>query len=186
MAYSVEDFGDLGLYRIYQTLSGGGLAFVGITEQQMFNILNDSSALGSAKAFFDPYTGSAISEFLESVADITSYSEYKNKSLNNALSQLVGNLGVIQKLKNISVINPNTYDVWIKIWMLPAASVTFGTTETDYKIQVPANGSVILNDTNFCLVSGSACTMAATLNRVDSDTTAIATGVEVYTTLKYR
>lgn len=89
-----------------------------------------------------------------------------------------------RKLLGLTIINPNTYDVWLKFYD-KATAPTVGTDATVNKIQVPASGSVIIDTTaqvKNVLTTGLG--VAVTKVYLDSDTTAVATNCELFLSYK--
>lgn len=174
----VSSFSSSELYYIYEALvtsTGGNV------EEAFYNVLNGSSIYGQPLTLISP-NGLYLSEGMEGLSDLLGYNYYKNKVLNSVKDIIVANTTFTFRVKNINIINPNTYDVFLKLYN--DSTATIGVTPTEYKLQVPANGSYNLNDTNSALFEGQGLAVACTKLLADTDVTALATNVEIYLTYK--
>jgi len=78
-----------------------------------------------------------------------------------------------------NIYNPNAYDVFVKFYDIAAASVVVGTTAVVRTLQIPAQGSVVIEKDQPIQAFNTAISVAATKLYTDADTTAIATDILV-------
>jgi len=98
--------------------------------------------------------------------------EYKTKTLDEAKVQISS---LPCKVFGFYIQNPNTYDVFLKIYDKLSSNVTVGTTATDYTIQIPSSGAVFIPYSSLPIYWFSiGLTIAATKLYEDTDTTALA------------
>jgi len=101
--------------------------------------------------------------------------EYKTKTLDETKVEISA---LPCKVFGYYIQNPNSYDVFLKIYDKLSANVTIGTTDTDYTLQIPANGFVYIPYSNLPIYWLSVgLTIAATKLYLDSDTTALVTNL---------
>lgn len=105
---------------------------------------------------------------------------YVYKNQNNVKQQIDGPiLGYTGRFKGGIFLNPNAYPVYLKLYNDSAANVTIGVTETIYKIQIPANGQVVLDSPKVYVSLSTGFTIAVTKFYLDTDNTALASPCEV-------
>ena len=98
---------------------------------------------------------------------------------NSTKQQVAAILGFGGRFKGGIFLNPNTYPVFLKIYDALAVDVTIGTTPTNYKIQIPANGQVVLDSPKVYLNLANGLTFAVTKFYEDTDLTVLATNCEI-------
>lgn len=185
---------------IRRTTGAAGTSGTGVTEAEVFEVFNGNfTGPNKISSLYEQKSGSQIStaDMLISknnqiTADLlddlqlslytANLQEYVKKDL-DATGVLIKQ-GLV-RLHGLTIINPNTYDVWLKFYN-KATAPTVGTDSTINKFQVPANGSIIIDTTaqikNICSVG---LGVAVTKNYLDSDVTAIVTNCELFLTYKF-
>lgn len=93
---------------------------------------------GPASAPFDTNIGAAAATTLRTIEAKKTFSRYRNTALSSTKQEIKASAGDIYSW---NFINPNTVDVFVKLYDAPAASVTVGTTTPALTLQIPAASS---------------------------------------------
>jgi len=199
MAFAaVEDFSSAELWYIYEALTSGGTS-TGLNQGELFEVFNgDFVGPNKINSLYEQKSGQqrSVAYMLMSKANniaadlledlqVTLYTQnltnYVNKTLNNSGVLIIDG---IAKLHGFTIVNPNTYDVWLKVYD-KAIAPTLGTDATINKFQIPANGSLII-DTTAQVKNTTTLGLGVAVSKfyLDSDATAIVTNCELF--LQYK
>lgn len=201
-AVVVGDFSSRELWNIYSAIIEGNAGVNSLLDQgELFEVFNGDFMGAGVKiqSLFEQKSGSQRSvaymlmsknnaitadllDDLQSTLYTGSMTEYVVKTLNN--TGLLIKQGAVQ-LRGLTIVNPNTYDVWLKFYD-KASAPTIGTDTTINKFQVPANGSIIIDTTaqvkNKTILG---LGVGITKNYLDTDVVAVATNCELFLQYKF-
>jgi hypothetical protein len=130
---------------------------------------------------YDSGTGTENDPYVPAGVTALAYTSYRNTALSSVKQQIKGSPGNIH---GWNFINPNTTDVYVKIYDALVANVTVGTTVPVFTLCIPAAASasicgIFFQDVNsqpqFICTTG--ITIAAVTGLADNSTTAPSTAI---------